>query len=448
MTESNGRNFRHCLLGMPSYMNQTGGAAQGFYLCSSGRVTIDGQAVPLKVTRKYGEGSALAQNFNILWCHALNMVHQGQLVDYFAMLHNDCEPQPGWVDELISELEASDLDVLGAAVAIKDHHGLTSLAIARDDGDSWGIKCRLTLKEIYDLPQTFTSRDVGGKLLINTGCWVCRFDPARMPGLHFRMNDRIYFDSARDAYVAQMEPEDWNFSRQCHALGLRVGATRKVQVEHVGQKRFTNKEPWGDPFDSVYLSESTLPIESREGWQFPYDVDGWLLPEEGRALADLADGKRVLEIGSYCGKSTICMAQTASHLSCVDTWDGTGTCNPRNTAEEFRRNIRRYGVGNGVSAWQNTSGLPRCFDLVFIDGSHDEQSVRDDIERAVALLKPDGLLAFHDYRRHSGQHDGRWDPGVTAVVNDYLDSGAELLSTHATVAVVRPPSPVLETTNA
>ena len=37
-------------------------------------------------------------------------------------------------------------------------------------------------------------------------------------------------------------------------------------------------------------------------------VRGWLTQAEGDKLARLAEGKKVLEIGSYCGRSTIAMA--------------------------------------------------------------------------------------------------------------------------------------------
>ncbi len=39
------------------------------------------------------------------------------------------------------------------------------------------------------------------------------------------------------------------------------------------------------------------------------DVRGWLNDDEGRLLAKYAEGKRVLEVGSYCGRSTIWMAR-------------------------------------------------------------------------------------------------------------------------------------------
>lgn len=239
-------------LGMPGYGKQSAGAGRAFW-----RACADMSAV----WNAYQCGSLLASNFNQLWCAALNLVHRGDRVDYFAMLHDDIEPQDFWLDDLIGELEAKSLDVLGVAVPIKDSRGLTSLALHRN-GDNWLPLSRLTMHEIYDLPETFTSDDVGAPLLLNTGCWVCRFDMAWATQVHFEINDRIVFNRAVNRYQAQTEPEDWCFSRQLHEIGkpgspteglppLRIGATRKIPLQHVGDTKFTNEYAWGrSRFDS------------------------------------------------------------------------------------------------------------------------------------------------------------------------------------------------------
>ena len=210
------------------------------------------------VVCEYRCGSLLAANFNALWCSALNMAHQGHDVKYFAMLHDDIGPAPGWLDVLIEEMDARDLDVLGVAVPIKDHKGVTSLAI--DGDDTWRPKCRLTLHEIMELPDVFTSEDIGGNLLLNTGCWVCRFNLEWARQVHFTINDRVVFNRATDKYESQVEPEDWYFSRLCHELGLKIGATRKVRLTHRGETDFNNFSDWGTQhFDQSYVGESVLP---------------------------------------------------------------------------------------------------------------------------------------------------------------------------------------------
>lgn len=423
---------RRVFLGQPSSGPVTAAAARAFWRAS--------RLPDRQIYRQYAEGSLLAANFNSLWVGALNLARDGAFrPDYFAMQHADVEPADWWIDTLIDELEARDLDVLGAVVPIKDPHGLTSLALGRPDGDTWRPRCRLTLAEVHRLPETFTSDDVGGHpLLLNTGLWACRFDESWARKLHFTINDRIVRDPD-GRYHAQCEPEDWYFSRLCHELGLRVGATRKVMLTHRGPMAFTNATPWGSAaYDSAWIGRSLVP-DDLPGWQFPHDVPGWLTYEEGRALATLAKGRRVLEIGSYCGRSTICMAQAAAHVASVDPHDGRGTPSPRDTLAAFEANLARYGVSHKVAAFVGTSDeveVDGPFDLAFIDGAHDAESVRADIEAVLPLLAPGGSLCFHDYGSPR-------DPDVTRVVDELLARpGAELLSLHGTVAVVRPPAEV------
>src|SRR5215471_18433913 len=165
MSGDNGAPRKRVCLGVPSYSPWlAAGAAQGCACASDGK--------RLDVHFEFNQGSLLALSFNALWCRALNLAKAGGL-DYFAMLHTDVGPNNGWLDALVAELDATGLDVLSVVVPIKDPRGVTSTALARDDGDPFGVFTRLTMQEVFRLPETFTSADVGGRpLLVNTGCWV------------------------------------------------------------------------------------------------------------------------------------------------------------------------------------------------------------------------------------------------------------------------------------
>lgn len=432
-------------LTQPCYGGVTAAAARGFWRATRGKATIRGEDHKVNLNCNYSEASLLAANFNICWTWALNQLHWGKRVDYFAMLHGDVEPEDHWLDKMIAEMEARDLDVLGAVVPIKDHKGLTSIALERPDKDNWRPLCRLTMKEIFRLPVTFTREDTGYPLLLNTGCWVCRFDPKWIYKVHFTINDRIVFCEPKNCYIVQVEPEDWYFSRLLGELGLKIGATRCIKIQHRGPAAFTNEHPWGiSDVDREYTQQSFIPDTATPDDWFPSDVEGWLLREEGEALRKLARGKMVLEIGSYCGRSTICLAQEAMGVVSVDPHDGRATPKPKDTYGEMQENLSRHGVVDRVrivrSSSEDLASEPtHPFDLVFIDGAHDYSSVKRDIEVAIRHLKADGLIAFHDFREYPAQHDGGWDPGVTEAVQEFLKSGAELIERHATVAVVRPP---------
>ncbi len=72
-----------------------------------------------------------------------------------------------------------------------------------------------------------------------------------------------------------------------------------------------------------------------------------------------------------------------------------------------------------------------AFDFIFIDGDHSAEGVKADIEEALPLLAPGGLMAFHDYGRPT-------DPGVKEMVDALLlGTGSELIEKTGTVAVIK-----------
>lgn len=178
---------------------------------------------------------------------------------------------------------------------------------------------------------------------------------------------------------------------------------------------------------------------------FPTHVRGWLTEVEGHALAELATGKVVLEVGSYCGRSTICMAQTADRVCSVDPFTSRATPGGVDTYDEFVANLNAHLVSDKVFivrdlfTEESAKQLPVAkFGLIFIDGDHSYEAVWRDFENAKTLLDEDGLIAFHDYRLFPGEHDGNYDAGVTKAVGEILAAGSELVARHGTIAVVRP----------
>lgn len=446
---------RKIVLGMPGYGKQTAGAGRGFWLACENMTFAGSKQHHLieendelrekaglpkadrppmtTVWNAYQCGSLLAANFNQLWCLALNLVHRGEKIDYFAMLHDDITPEPYWLDKLIDELEAKQLDMLSVVVPIKDIRGMTSTGLCREPDDQlyhWAPWAKLSMHDVHQLPETFTAEDAGRPLLLNTGCWVIKWNQDVCRRLHFEINDQIRFNTQLGQYQSFTEPEDWNFSRQCHELGLRIGATRKIRVEHRGETDFTNAYPWGkDSFDRELMTRSPIP------GAFPHDIKGWLSVEEGAALADLARGKRVLEIGSYHGRSTVCMARTAEHVTAVDFWDSPEVEFYGDYEAEFDKSILRHGVKDKVTKRRPGDELDGEYDFAFIDGAHDYESVTRDTEKALAVLVPGSLIAFHDYR-------GGIDPGVDKAVDELVAAGGELVSLTKTLAVVRPPAEI------
>lgn len=197
-------------------------------------------------------------------------------------------------------------------------------------------------------------------------------------------------------------------------------------------------------------------------FRFPHDVEGYFEYDEGAylyTLARLSVPGLVVELGSYKGKSTICLAQARPTIA-VDHFRGQqfeGYDPERDShihidhvvgtyRADFDANIERYGVGGLVTALELETvaaaqhvaagckakmGDERGVALVFVDADHDYEAVCADVNAWSALLAPGGCIAFHD----------RDFPGVAACL-------AQLEATHGwhreqgpgSIAVMYPPT--------
>lgn len=152
-------------------------------------------------------------------------------------------------------------------------------------------------------------------------------------------------------------------------------------------------------------------------------------PNEAQALADLAAGKHVLELGAWFGFSTVVLASVAEKVTSVDWHFGDEHAGTVDTYEIFTYNLKRYGVQGRVEvvrdrfedALPRMAGEGRLFDGVFLDAHHSEESVTRDIGLAVPLIRPGGFFAFHDYGR--GAHNGFPGFGVTEAADRFGIAG-------------------------
>lgn len=123
----------------------------------------------------------------------------------------------------------------------------------------------------------------------------------------------------------------------------------------------------------------------------------WVTLRESMALQVAAAGKRVLEVGSQWGYSTVLMAQAGAHVTAVDPHADHGSW------PTFNANLDRYGVRDRVEPVKEYSQryLPTLtassFDMAFVDGDHDEPVAAFDCREARRLVRPGGLIAVHDY---------------------------------------------------
>ena len=164
-----------------------------------------------------------------------------------------------------------------------------------------------------------------------------------------------------------------------------------------------------------FLSHLNVDIES---------VKGFLDPLEGAALFAAAEAMAphglCVEIGSYCGKSTIIIGaacqKAGGTLLAIDHHRGSEENQPgeeyfdpdlddgeggMSTLSQFRANIRRAGLEDTVipalSPSQVVARLPMAAPaFVFIDGGHSMPAALADWQNWGARVTKGGLLAIHD----------------------------------------------------
>lgn len=124
----------------------------------------------------------------------------------------------------------------------------------------------------------------------------------------------------------------------------------------------------------------------------------------------------VLEVGSWAGSSALAWVnaiRASKHsgtLTCVDQWKAYGSVtSDMNAATDddmiyrlFLHNISASGIRDFVRVVRGDSRevlkeLPaQSFDIVYIDGDHSYETVRADIEQALRLVRPGGVVCGDD----------------------------------------------------
>jgi predicted O-methyltransferase YrrM len=151
---------------------------------------------------------------------------------------------------------------------------------------------------------------------------------------------------------------------------------------------------------------------------------GFLPDDEAAALRGAAAGAAPglwLEVGSYCGKSTVHLgavaARAGSHLVTLDhhhgseenqpgwAWHDESLVDPRtgrlDTLPSLRGTLAEAGLDDAVSVLVATTQqvarwwtTPLTF--LFLDGNHTEEVAQHDYAAFARHLLPGGLLAVHD----------------------------------------------------
>ncbi|BDM67692.1 hypothetical protein HEK616_11790 [Streptomyces nigrescens] len=157
---------------------------------------------------------------------------------------------------------------------------------------------------------------------------------------------------------------------------------------------------------------------------------GFMPVDEGLALYAAAAGAArlglpLVEVGTYCGRSTLLLAAAARAAGVtavtVDHHRGSEEQQPgwdyhdpsvvdpevgrMDTLPTFRRTLHAAGLEDHVIAVvgrspQVAAVWGRPVGLVFIDGGHTDEHATADYEGWAPHVAPDGLLAIHDVHPH------------------------------------------------
>jgi methyltransferase family protein len=159
------------------------------------------------------------------------------------------------------------------------------------------------------------------------------------------------------------------------------------------------------------------PIAGYEG------IEGFLTEREALELYHLATqvpkGGCVVEIGSWKGKSTYCLARGLRKgvVNAIDPFDASGDVASEAAyaegrgatplLDQFRSKMGELGVLDRVSPQVGMSRdfagrFPRI-DLLFIDGDHSVEAVDFDYRTFAPSIVPGGRLALHDYYADRGE---------------------------------------------
>jgi predicted O-methyltransferase YrrM len=154
-------------------------------------------------------------------------------------------------------------------------------------------------------------------------------------------------------------------------------------------------------------------------------AQGFMPDAEGRALYDAAlhylHGGLAVEIGTYCGKSTLLLGaaaqQTASVLYTIDHHHGSEEHQPGweyhdvslvdevtgrfDTLQTFRRTLDAAGLDDHVVAVVGKSpivarGWQSPLQMLFIDGGHSETAATQDFDGWAKWVTGGGALLIHD----------------------------------------------------
>lgn len=174
-------------------------------------------------------------------------------------------------------------------------------------------------------------------------------------------------------------------------------------------------------------------ITFEDVWKYTDTIYGSFTKAEAQAMYDtlltIPPSSVVVEIGSYCGRSSSLIGMMAMQeekgfeFYCVDNfitpWEG------KDVHAIFETNMR--GIKHELMK-MNSKRASHLFDdgeidFLFVDGDHLYEGVMADIKRWLPKVKVGGAVLFHDY-------NSSWE-GVQNAVDQFVYKDGDNLTLHS-----------------
>ncbi len=206
------------------------------------------------------------------------------------------------------------------------------------------------------------------------------------------------------------------------AAGIRIAQLR-AKFQHRGTLgRWPIPRVHPSEIDPVFEPTPMGPSRETEvAFISGLNVPGGVSDAETWVLSTLAKkSKRIFELGTCTGKTTYLLAKNCPEDGEVVTITldpneaASGAYAAGDDAHDRRAAAREsayatfYYTGTdakpkirqlfGDSKQFDESPYANSFDLIFIDGSHAESYVESDSRKALKMVRPGGLILWHDYR--------------------------------------------------
>jgi len=138
-----------------------------------------------------------------------------------------------------------------------------------------------------------------------------------------------------------------------------------------------------------------------------HNIHGWLSLEEGRVLQELCHDKGVLEIGSYKGRSSVCIADVANFIDCVDHFKMgvNGRLNRQESEDLFSEFIENTITFSNLNLYLESFreysefSTPKSYDVVYYDLGKSRTNIQMFLDWLIEHTYK-GVLVIHNYQVH------------------------------------------------